>query len=403
MILGHQIKLNPTNKDTEYFRQAAGCARLAFNWGVAKWKEVYAKNKQAFSAIELKKEFNSIKKKQFPFVYEVTKCACEGGFQDLANALRNFFADCKKRKNNKNHKIRFPQFKQKHKSQANFYLANDRLKFREHEVYISGLGWVNMAENLRFAGKVMAGRVSFHNNQWWLSVQAEVAQEITMSEEQKAVGIDLGLKILAVEDSGKETESLKPLVKNLTKIKQKSRSLSRKVKGSKRWQKTKASLNKTHFRVTNVRKNHLHQATTGIAKSYAIIGVEDLNVSGMMQTTHFSRAVADASMSEFVRQLEYKTEKFGGQLVKVGRYFASSQICSSCGSKNELLKDLSIREWKCPMCETHHERDQNAAKNVRCEAIKQIKSSGSGYVGRKRLVESLALELGIKSDFNQSQ
>jgi putative transposase len=408
MILGHKIKLNPTESQAIYFRQAAGCARLAFNWGVARWIEVYAENKESnikksITVLELKKEFNAIKKEQFPFVYEVTKCACEGGFQDLANAFRNFFADCKKRKTNKSQKVRFPQFKKKHKSQPNFYLANDKLKFREHEVYISSLGWVNMAETLRFKGKVMAGRVSFQNNNWWLSVQVEVDELSTTTQTQEAIGIDLGLKILAVDSFGNETKAIKSLTKNLTKIKKKSRTLARKVKGSKRWQKTKATLNKAHFRVRNVRVDYSHKATTKIAENYAIIGVEDLDVAGMMKNSDYSRNIADASMSEFIRQLEYKTAKFGGQFVKVDRYFASSQICSNCGFKNELVKDLSIRKWQCPMCETHHERDTNAAKNIRGEAINIIKSSGSGYVGRKTLVESLALELGIKSDFNQTR
>jgi putative transposase len=121
MIFEHKIKLNPTENQIAYFWQAAGCARLAFNWGVARWREVLNLNKasnikKSITALGLKKEFNAIKKQQFPFVYEVTKCACEGGFQDLANAFRNFFADCKKRKANKNCKIRFPQFKKKHKS-----------------------------------------------------------------------------------------------------------------------------------------------------------------------------------------------------------------------------------------------------------------------------------------------
>ena len=372
---------------------------MAFNWGVARWKEVYeenkeSKNKQSVSAIELKKEFNSIKKQQFPFVYEVTKCACEGGFQDLANAISNFFADCKKRKSNPKQKIRFPQFKKKHQAPPNFYLANDKLKFREHEVYISSLGWVNLAESLRFSGKVMAGRVSFLNNQWWLSAQVEVAQTEVSTHPQEAVGIDLGLKTLAVDNFGNETEAIKVLAKNLAKIRKKSRTLARKVKGSKRWQKTKASLNLAHFRVRNVRQDYSHKVTTGIAKDYAIIGVEDLDVCGMMKNSYLSRAVADASMSEFIRQLEYKTERQGGQFIKVGRYYASSQICSNCGYKNELVKNLQVREWLCPMCETHHGRDKNAAKNIRGEAINQIRKSGSGYVGRKRLVESLTMELG---------
>lgn len=406
MILGHKIKLNPTDEQATYFRQAAGCARLAFNWGVARWKEVLNQNKESkinksISALELKKEFNFLKKEQFPFVYEVTKCACEGGFQDLANAFRNFFADCKKRKSNQSRKLRFPQFKKKHKFQPNFYLANDKLKFRQNEVYISRLGWVNMAESLRFAGKVMAGRILFQNMNWWISVQVEVEKVDTSTETQDAIGIDLGLKTLAVDNFGNETEAIKALSKNLSKIKKKSRSLARKVKGSKRWQKTNAKLNKSHFRVRNVRSDYTHKTTTKIARSYAIIAVEDLNVSGMMKNKHLSRAIADASMSEFVRELEYKTQRQGGQLVKIDRYFASSQICSSCGYKNELMKDLSIRKWNCPMCETHHERDTNAAKNIRCEAIKQIRSSGSGYVGRKTLVESLALELGLVANFNQ--
>jgi putative transposase len=152
-----------------------------------------------------------------------------------------------------------------------------------------------------------------------------------------------------------------------------------------------------------MRADYSHKTTTKIAETYAIIGVEDLDVLKMMKNKHLSRHIADASMNEFVRKLEYKTAKFGGQLIKVDQYFPSSQLCSNCGYKNELVKDLEVRKWQCPMCETHHKRDTNAAKNIRREAIKIVKSSGSGYVGRKTLVESLALELGIKSNCKEIQ
>ena len=180
MIKAHKIRLNPNPEQELYFRKASDVARFVFNWGLEHWNKAYQNGEQP-SAYALKAEFNSFKREAFSFVVKVTKCAAEGAFIYLAKAFKNFF-----RAKKEGREVGYPKFKSKKRSKPSFYLANDKLMFRDHEVYIPKLGWVNMAENLRVEGKILDAVASQTAGHWFVSVQVELEPH---------------LQVIAIEDS----------------------------------------------------------------------------------------------------------------------------------------------------------------------------------------------------------
>jgi len=284
----------------------------------------------------------------------------------------------------------WPRFKSRHRATPAFYLANQSLKFDEHNVKIPKCPdtWVNMTEALRFQGKVMAGRVSFSGGYWWLSVQVDI--DYTPPEAlPDTVGVDLGIKYLAVTSDGQVFNNPKPLVKAQKKLRKLQRKLDRQRRAnnpsnykedgtakrgvswvySNNMKETELKVTRLHQRIANIRADASHKMTSDIATSYGVIGVEDLNVKGMMANRKLSKALADASLFEKRRQLTYKAQWNGGEVVPVDRWFPSSKTCNECGWINTELT-LSDRHWVCPECNTRHDRDGNAAKNIRDEAIR---------------------------------
>lgn len=369
IIKAHKIKLNPTSEQEAYFKCAAGCARLAYNWALAEWRREYEAGGKP-SARELKKRFNEIKAEQFPFVKEVTKCATEQAFADLGVAFGNFFRRLKEGKG-----FGYPKFKSRNRSTPSFYLANDKIKFQGHTVYIPKLGWVNMAERLRFDGHVMGARVRCRAGQWWIAVAVEMEKPLP-EEKSNTVGVDVGIKNLGVTSDGQVFENREYLRQSQIRLNGLNKSLSRKQLGSRNFEKAKIKVQRAHYRVACRRNDAIHKMTTELCRNYAVIGIEDLNVKGMVRNRRLSRALSDAALGEIHRQLNYKAEWFGAVIQPVDMFFPSSQLCSACG---ERATDLTLAErvWRCKACGSHHDRDLNAAINIRNEALRRL---GSGYV-----------------------
>jgi putative transposase len=370
MILAHKTRLNPTPEQEEYFRKAVGTVRFAFNWGLARWQELHEAGERP-SALALKKEFNGIKDEQFPWVREVAGRCTEYGFTRLGIAFNNFFRRVKN-----GEAPGYPKFKSRKNLYQSFYVANTELKLDGHWCRIPRVnGWVNMAEPLRFEGKIMAATISTDGHRWYISITVEMNIE-QEPQPGTAVGLDLGIKDLVVgHDSNGRTftqpngHHQKQMLKKLRRL---NRQLARRENGSNGWLRTKAKLNKLHAQIRNRRLDAAHKFTTEIARNYKVICVENLNVKGMVKNRHLSRAISDVGWGELVRQLEYKALVNGGAVVKVGRFFASSQTCSACGTKNTAVKDLNIRQWTCPDCGATHDRDSNAAANILNEGLRLL-------------------------------
>jgi putative transposase len=372
----HVIRLNPTHEQEVYFRKACGVARHAYNWALARWKEARAAGKRV-KMKDLKAEYNKIKGEQFPWCYQVTKCAPEQAFSDLGQAFANYWRMKEegtqpklKHPRKDGEEAGFPHFKSKKRDRLSFYLANDKFSVDGHTLRVPKLGDVNMTEELRWSGKIMSATISYCAGWWFVSIAVEVEHE-TPNHSDGTVGIDLGIKTLATLSDGEKFENQKHYRQGLGRIKGLSKGLARKVEGSQNWWKNTKKLARAHYRVACQRQDTLHKMTTHAARTYALIGLEDLNTKGMLANHSLAQAVSDASFFEVKRQLLYKAEQYGGYVQLVDRWYASSKTCSSCGWVNEDLT-LAERVFICHDCSMVIDRDENAAINIRKEALRLI-------------------------------
>jgi putative transposase len=251
-----------------------------------------------------------------------------------------------------------------------FYLANDKFSVDRQSIRIPKLGAVNMAEALRFQGKILSAVISYRAGWWFVSLSVEIEHEVP-THTGGAVGVDLGIKTLATCSDGVVFENQKRYSQSLGRIKGLSKGLSRKVEGSQNWRKNTRKLARAHYRVACQRQDALHKMTTYLARTYALIGLEDLNTKGMLANHCLAQAVSDASFFEVQRQLLYKTEQYGGYVQLMSRWYPSSKICHTCGWIKEDLT-LEDRVWVCEQCSVIHERDLNASLNLRDEALRLV-------------------------------
>jgi putative transposase len=347
--LTHKIRLDPTFKQETYFNKACGIARFAWNWGLAKWEEAYKTGKRP-NALALKKEFNALKDKSFPWVYEVTKYACQQPFIYLQKAFNAFFEK----------RTKYPKFKRKGINDS-FYIGGDQLKIINKKVKIPNLGWVRLREFLRFSGKINGAVISRSANYWYISISVETTQQPAPCESQASVGVDLGIKKLATLSDGKVILNNKPLKKQLYRLKRYQRRLSKKEKGSKNYKKAKSCLAKLHYKIACKRNDTLHKLTTMLTSSYQNIVIENLDISKMVKNKKFSRDILDGGWYEFKRQLFYKAELRGNKIFVADKFYASSKKCSCCGNYKKELS-ISERVYKCLNCSQEMDRDLNAAK-----------------------------------------
>jgi putative transposase len=400
MLIAHKIALAPNNKQATYFAKAAGVARFAYNWALAEWQKQYESWKEDNhnpkpTEVALRRQLNALKREQFPWMLEVTKNAPQMAIIQLGEAFKNFFAG----------RASYPKFRKKGIDDR-FSMTNDQFRIDGSRIRIPNLGWVRMRELLRFSGKVVSATLSRLADRWFVSITVDTdnLSHLPPAENQGVVGVDLGVSALATLSTGETIRGPKAHTVLLKRLQRLSRSLSRKEKGSQNRKKAKVKLAKLHARISYIRNDALHQLTTLLTRRFHTIGIEELNVKGMMSNRHLARSVSDMSFFEFRRQLEYKAEMRGGVVVVADRWFASSKLCSVCGRKQEVLP-LSVRQWVCPGCDTHHDRDVNAAINLKKYAVSSTVSAcgeeGSGLSQVMTLVKpaSAKQEVNTKATF----
>ena len=390
--IAHRIELKPNNKQKTYFRKAFGCARLAYNWGLAEWKRMYEAGEKP-SGREIRKRFNAIKREQFLFVYEVTKCAVDQPFINLQSAFDRFFKKLGA----------YPQFKKKRDNEGSFYLQESEIHLSEtnknskafeklahnerqkHQyLHFPKLGWVKMAEHIRFNyAKINNACISQSGGHFYVSFSFQITEEeykrthpnVDLVDGSRKVGVDLGIKSALILSDGIAIDNPKPLKKNLRKIKRLSRQLSKRVhpktkeerlqgaKKSNNYMKLSVHLAHVQGRVAIIRRDFLHKVTTILTTHYGEIAIEDLNVKGMTRNHRLAQAVNDVSFGELRRQIEYKAATNGVKVLKVDRFYPSSKTCSVCGAVKEDLK-LSDRTYRCDKCGAMFDRDYNASRNL---------------------------------------
>jgi putative transposase len=370
----HKIRLSPNNKQRTYFAKACGISRLAFNWGLAEWKSQYESGEKP-SSYGIKKKFNAIKKDQYPFVYEVTKCSPEQSFNDLEQAFKMFFKK----------KSGYPKFKKKGVYDS-FYISGDKFSVKDNYVKVPKLGLVKMTEPLRYSGKIVSATISKKADWWFISITVKIDENENKSENQafNPVGIDFGVSKFATLSDGAVFENPRVTQKFSQRLRLLNKSLSRKVKGSRNWYKTKLKLQRLHVRIGDYRNDAVHKFSRHIADRYSDVCLEDLNVSGMVKNRKLAKAVQDVSFYEAKRQLTYKCKA----VHEIDRWFPSTKMCGDCGSINDMK--LSDRIFKCD-CGFEIDRDLNAAQNILRQGLP------SKLVERQALVlqPSLVYETGL--------
>jgi putative transposase len=377
MLTATRIRIYPTDTQAKSLAVQFGCARWAWNNALAATGELYRATGKGLNyhamAIRLPKL-----KQEFEWLKGADSQALQQSLQNLARAFDNFFAK----------RGRYPRFKSKHGRQSIQY--PQRVKINGARIYLPKVGWVKCVVHREVAGKFKTVTVSRNAcGQFYASILTDDGVDMpTVSTDGKAIGIDVGLTHLAVTSDGSKFESPRHIRKAARNLKRKQQSLSRKKKGSKNRDKARQKVARVHERVACARKDYLHKLSRRIVSENQVIAVEDLNVKGIMSNHCLAKATADAGWNMITNFLEYKSARAGKAFVKCGRWFPSSKACSDCGSICDKMP-LDVRSWTCAHCGAHHDRDINAARNIRDEGLRILAggtpaTASGGDVSRQR-------------------
>ena len=376
MFKSFKYRLYPTAPQAEKINQNIGCARFVYNQLLDDRIKVYKETKQ-----RSKKTYCDLKK-EYAFLKEADSRALLNARENLDAAYDKFF---------KEPSAGFPKFKSKHKCRWSYttnnqrrekYPEKDSIRFDGNRIKLPKVGYVKIVEHRQHEGVIKSVVVSKERSgEYYASVLCEIEQPEPLPATDKVVGIDLGLHDLIVCSDGERVEAPKYFRKSEQKLARIQRVFSRTQKGSNGHEKARLKVARCHQKIKNQRNDFLQKLSTKLIRENQVICLEDLSVKGMERNKKLAKSVTDASFSMFVSMLEYKAEWYGRKVVKIDRFYPSTQLCSGCGYKNESIKGLSglkFREWTCPECGEVHDRDLNAARNILKEGLKSIEPTERG-------------------------
>jgi putative transposase len=359
MLKSYKYKIEPTEDQKVLLNKHFGSIRFAYNYFLNKRKFEYETNKQTLNYNDNSATLTKLKKlEEFKWLKEINSQSLQHSLKGLDDAYNSFF---KKRTG-------FPKFKSKH--HKNSFKVPQFVKVKEGKLIIPKFKEpIKMIQDRRFKGKIRQCTLSkTPTNEYFVSILVETDHK-KFEKTGKEVGIDLGIKDFVITSDGYKYKNNRWINKYAKKLKEHQKHLSRKVKGSSRYNKQKLKVAKIHKKITNSRVDNLHKISTELIKKYDVIYLEDLNIKGMIKNHKLAKHIADASWGKFLTFLEYKANWNDKEIIKIDRFFPSSKQCNNCGYINQNLK-LDIREWTCPSCLEKHDRDLNASKNILKEGIK---------------------------------
>lgn len=373
MLKAFKYRLYPNKEQQIQLAKTFGCVRFIYNYYLAMKIDLYKSEQKSMSKIDCNNHLNQFLKRQeeYNWLKEVDKFALTNAIYNLDSAYQNFFRRIKQGET-----PGFPKFKSKkdnYKSYTtNFTNNNVAVDFNNNKIKLPKLKWIKCKLHRNFDGQIKSATISqTPSGKYFVSVLVETEIE-QKSQNNNVIAFDLGLKELLIDDTGNKIDNPKILYKYEKKLAKEQRKLTKKQKNSNNRNKQRIKVAKIHEKIVNIRKNFLHNVSSQIINENQVIICEKLNVKNMVQNHQLSKAISNVSWNEFTKQLQYKSNWYGRVFHQIDTWFASSQICSDCGYKNSEVKDLSIRQWQCPNCGEIHDRDVNAARNIKQRGLREL-------------------------------
>ena len=377
----YKLRLYPNREQAELLAKHFGCTRFVYNHFLNQRKEQYRLTGKSDNFYAQERSLTKLKKQEVTaWLREVNSQSLQFALRSLETAYTNFF----------HNRAKFPSFKSKHAKKSftvpqyvsivggRLFIPKfkDGIKCRVHREIIGKVGKATIS-------KTPSGK-------YFVSVFTEEEYVTPVKKTGKAVGVDMGLKDLLITSDGETFKNNRYVKRYESKLAKEQRHLSRKKKGSRGFENQRLKVSRLHEKIANSRADYLHKCSISLVRRYDTICIEDLNVKGMVKNHRLAKFITDASWGIFVTMLTYKAEWNDKKVVKIDRYFPSSQTCNVCGYVNKQTKDLSVREWECPVCHTHHNRDVNAAINILRFGLNHTSAGTVDYTGREEVRADLS-------------